>query len=148
MFATDSPQNLLYEQSAFSLVDSVLDGYNGTIFAYGQTGCGKTHTMMGTNTEEGKGIIPRTFSQIMTITKSDNSKTHLIRCSFIEIYNEEIHDLLGKDIKARMELKESPDKGIFVKDLTEVKVDNTEIMQKYMEIGFSNRAVRATNMNN
>ena len=82
-----------------------MDGYNGTIFAYGQTGCGKTHTMMGTNTEEGKGIIPRTFSQIMTLTKSDNSKTHLIRCSFIEIYNEEIHDLLGKDIKARMELK-------------------------------------------
>jgi hypothetical protein len=89
-------------------VDNVLDGYNGTIFAYGQTGCGKTHTMMGNNTEEGKGIIPRTFSQIMTITKSDSTKTHLIRCSFIEIYNEEIHDLLGKDIKAKMELKESP----------------------------------------
>lgn len=80
----------------------MLDGYNGTIFAYGQTGCGKTHTMMGTATEEGKGIIPRTFNQIMTITKNDTSKTHLIRCSFIEIYNEEIHDLLGKDIKARM----------------------------------------------
>jgi len=63
---------------------------------------------MGNNTEEGKGIIPRTFSQIMTITKSDSTKTHLIRCSFIEIYNEEIHDLLGKDIKAKMELKESP----------------------------------------
>lgn len=47
-----------------------------------------------------------------------------------------------------MELKESPDKGIFVKDLTEIKVDNTEVMQKYMELGFSNRAVRATNMNN
>ncbi len=89
-------------------MDNVLDGYNGTIFAYGQTGCGKTHTMMGNNTEEGKGIIPRTFSQIMTITKSDSTKTHLIRCSFIEIYNEEIHDLLGKDIKAKMELKESP----------------------------------------
>ncbi len=62
--------------------------------------------MMGSpDNEEGKGIIPRTFSQIMTLTKSDASKTHLIRCSFIEIYNEEIHDLLGKDIKARMELK-------------------------------------------
>lgn len=51
VFATDSSQTLIYEQSAFSLVDNVLDGYNGTIFAYGQTGCGKTHTMMGTNTE-------------------------------------------------------------------------------------------------
>lgn len=108
MFAPDALQSLIYEQSAFSLVDSVLDGYNGTIFAYGQTGCGKTHTMMGLSTEEGKGIIPRTFSQIMTITKSDTSKTHLVRCSFIEIYNEEIHDLLSKDTKAKMDLKESP----------------------------------------
>ena len=64
--------------------------------------------MMGTSSQQGKGIIPRTFSQIITITKNDNSKTHLIRCSFIEIYNEEIHDLLGKDIKAKMDLKESP----------------------------------------
>ena len=125
MFGADCAQSLIYEQSAFSLVDNVLDGYNGTIFAYGQTGCGKTHTMMGTNeSEESKGIIPRTFSQIITITKNDTAKTHLIRCSFIEIYNEEIHDLLGKDTKARMELKESPEKGIFVKDLTQIQVDN------------------------
>ena len=58
---------------------------------------------MGLNDfEENRGIIPRTFSQIVTITKNDSEKTHLIRCSFIEIYNEEIHDLLGKDIKAKM----------------------------------------------
>lgn len=50
VFAPDALQSLIYEQSAFSLVDNVLDGYNGTIFAYGQTGCGKTHTMMGTET--------------------------------------------------------------------------------------------------
>lgn len=49
VFAPDCAQSLIYEQSAFSLVDNVLDGYNGTIFAYGQTGCGKTHTMMGSN---------------------------------------------------------------------------------------------------
>lgn len=84
----------------------------------------------------------------MTITQSDSSKTHLIRCSFIEIYNEEIHDLLSKDIKARMELKESQDKGIHVKDLTQIKVTDTATMKKYMEIGFNNRATRATNMNN
>ena len=148
MFAPDCPQNLIYEQSAFSLVDSVLDGYNGTIFAYGQTGCGKTHTMMGSNeSEEARGIIPRTFQQIVTITKNDTSKTHLIRCSFIEIYNEEIHDLLAKDTKARMELKESPDKGVFVKDLLMIEVDGIAKMEQYMEIGFKSRAVRATNMN-
>ncbi len=49
VFPPDCAQSLIYEQSAFSLVDNVLDGYNGTIFAYGQTGCGKTHTMMGSN---------------------------------------------------------------------------------------------------
>lgn len=88
VFSTESAQSLIYEQSAFSLVDNVLDGYNGTIFAYGQTGCGKTHTMMGSNeSEESRGIIPRTFSQIVTITKNDTGKTHLIRCSFLEIYN-------------------------------------------------------------
>ena len=121
MFGADCAQSLIYEQSAFSLVDNVLDGYNGTIFAYGQTGCGKTHTMMGTNeSEESKGIIPRTFSQIITITKNDTAKTHLIRCSFIEIYNEEIHDLLSRDAKAKMDLKESPEKGLFVKDLLQL----------------------------
>lgn len=125
VFSAESSQSYIYEQSAFSLVENVLDGYNGTIFAYGQTGCGKTHTMMGgTDSEEARGIIPRTFSQIITITKNDTSKTHLIRCSFIEIYNEEIHDLLSKDIKAKMELKESPDKGIFIKDLTQIQVDS------------------------
>jgi kinesin family protein 3/17 len=50
VFGIDSLQSSIYEQSAFSLVDNVLDGYNGTIFAYGQTGCGKTFTMMGTST--------------------------------------------------------------------------------------------------
>ena len=75
--------------------------------------------MMGSSeSEESKGIIPRTFHQIITLTNSQTDKKHLVRCSFIEIYNEEIHDLLGKDIKARMELKESPDKGVFVKDLS------------------------------
>lgn len=88
VFGPDSPQSLIYEQSAFSLVDNVLEGYNGTIFAYGQTGCGKTFTMMGgQDREQARGIIPRTFQQIITITKNDTAKAHLIRCSFIEIYN-------------------------------------------------------------
>lgn len=89
VFASDSLQSVIYEETAFSLVDSVIEGYNGTIFAYGQTGCGKTHTMMGSNdNESNKGIIPRTFSQIITFTNSESEKKHLVQCSFIEIYNE------------------------------------------------------------
>lgn len=55
--------------------------------------------------------------------------------------------MLGKDTKAKMELKESPDKGIFVKDLNQIQVDSITKMEQYMDIGFKNRATRATNMN-
>lgn len=73
VFGSDSLQSYIYEQTAFSLVDSVIEGYNGTIFAYGQTGCGKTHTMMGSSeSEESRGIIPRTFSQIINFTNSES----------------------------------------------------------------------------
>lgn len=70
-----------------------------------------------------------------------------MQCSFIEIYNEEIHDLLGKNIKAKMDLKESPDKGVFIKDLTMTIVKTTAEMERLMDIGFKNRAVRETAMN-
>ena len=118
-FGPEHSQEAIYEESAFPLVESVVEGYNGTIFAYGQTGCGKTHTMLGlpANPKE-KGIIPRTFSHIMNIVNSSIKKQFLVRCSYMEIYNEEIHDLLGKDCKFRMELKESPERGVFIKDLT------------------------------
>ena len=62
MYDDDSTQQNVYNESAFPIVESVLEGYNGTIFAYGQTGCGKTHTMTGTDTD--KGIIPKAFEHI------------------------------------------------------------------------------------
>lgn len=99
------------------------------------------------NDEMEKGIIPRTFSHIINIVESANDKNFLVRCSYMEIYNEEIHDLLGKDVKARMELKESPDKGVFVKDLTKNVVKSTAEMEKWMNIGTDNRSVAATAMN-
>ena len=98
----------MYEQTAFSLVDQVIEGYNGTIFAYGQTGCGKTYSMIGDpKSEEYKGLIPRTFGHIMGMINASDQKQFLVRCSYIEIYNEDIHDLLSKDCKARRDLKES-----------------------------------------
>lgn len=98
--------------------------------------------------EELKGIIPRTFTQIQTIidTNTDTKKKFLVRCSFLEIYNEEIRDLLGKDHKARLELKESQG-SVSVKDLTMVTVKTAQDMDKYMTLGQSNRSVGATAMN-
>ena len=86
----------------------MLEGYNGTVFAYGQTGCGKTHSMVGVPESESlQGIIPRCFGHVLKSISDAKNKEFLLRCSFLEIYNEEIHDLLG-DPKVKLELKESP----------------------------------------
>jgi hypothetical protein len=85
----------VYDESAFPIVESVLKGYNGTIFAYGQTGCGKTHTMSGT--PENKGIIPKAFDHIFgCIDDAEDNKKFLVRCSYLEIYKEKIRDLLSQ----------------------------------------------------
>jgi kinesin family protein 3/17 len=69
---------MVYDESAFPIVESVLEGYNGTIFAYGQTGCGKTHTMSGT--PEDKGIIPKAFDHIFgCIDAANDQKKFLVR---------------------------------------------------------------------
>ena len=74
-----------------SLVDSVLNGFNGTIFAYGQTGTGKTFTMEGVRTQESlKGVIPRSFDHIFTHISRTKDEQYLIRASYLEIYQEEI----------------------------------------------------------
>ena len=78
----------MYSKTAYGLVENVLLGYNGTIFAYGQTGCGKTHSMVGkVNVDELQGIIPRSFGHILSSISNAKDKEFLIRCSFIEIYN-------------------------------------------------------------
>lgn len=88
IFGLNAAQVSIYEQTAFNLVESVVEGYNGTIFAYGQTGCGKTFTMMGVpDSNELKGIVPRTFSHIMNIIESTKEKKFLVQCSYLEIYN-------------------------------------------------------------
>ena len=77
-----------------------MQGYNGTIFAYGQTGTGKTFTMEGVaDKAELKGIIPRSIEWIFNSIKSYSDQNFLVRVSFVEIYNEEVIDLLNKNIK-------------------------------------------------
>lgn len=83
-----SKQKDLYEQTARPLVDSVLEGFNGTIFAYGQTGTGKTFTMEGIRSQpELRGIIPSSFAHIFDSIKKSESRQFLVRASYLEIYN-------------------------------------------------------------
>lgn len=77
--------------------------------------------MMGLKDDpEERGIIPNAFEHIFTYIDAieNRAKKFLVRCSYLEIYNEEVRDLLGKDVDKRLDLKEDPNKGVFVKDLT------------------------------
>ena len=93
----------------------VLEGYNATVFAYGQTGCGKSFTMQGVpDSVQHKGIIPRAFEHIFEAIETSENVKYLVHASYLEIYNEEIRDLLGKDVKRRLDLKEHPERGLYV----------------------------------
>ena len=143
-----STQKQFYEESCYPLVESVMEGFNGTIFAYGQTGCGKTWTMMGPPAPlELRGVIPSSFDHIFENIKTTTDCEFLVRCSYLEIYNEEIRDLLGDDPKARCELKEDPNKGVYVKGLSNVVVNDEATINKVMEKGLKHRTTGATLMN-
>jgi kinesin family protein 3/17 len=80
-------QELIFNQTAKPILESVMEGYNGTIFAYGQTGTGKTYTMEGEDNQQEKGIIPRSIDWIFSNIKSYTNQQFLVRVSFVEIYN-------------------------------------------------------------
>uniref|UniRef100_A0A668U2G8 Kinesin-like protein n=1 Tax=Oreochromis aureus TaxID=47969 RepID=A0A668U2G8_OREAU len=149
VFGPDSKQLDVYNLTARPIIDSVLEGYNGTIFAYGQTGTGKTFTMEGVRAVPGlRGIIPNSFAHIFGhIAKAEGDTRFLVRVSYLEIYNEEVRDLLGKDQMQRLEVKERPDVGVYIKDLSGYVVNNADDMDRIMTLGHKNRSVGATNMN-
>ncbi|XP_074601505.1 kinesin-like protein KIF3A [Brevipalpus obovatus] len=139
IFGFQSSQIDVYTQSAKKIVDFMLQGYNGTIFAYGQTGTGKTFTA--------SGILFHAFAHVFAfMSKSARDTQFLLRASYYEIYNEEIRDLLNKNSKS-LELKESPQGGVYVKDLSCFVVNNLSELEKLKEIGDKQRAVASHNVN-
>jgi len=148
--ATSSHPPAAPRRHAARPADSVLRGFNGTIFAYGQTGAGKSHTMEGLiEPPELRGIIPNSFKHIFEHinANTDPNKQFLVRASYLEIYNEEIRDLLGKDPTARLELKENADREVYVKDLTAVVVKSFGEMDSVLQAGKKQRVTGATLMN-
>ena len=142
-------QRDIYTECASHIIENVLEGYNGTIFAYGQTGTGKTHTMTGVERDENEmGIMPRSFRDIFQKIEGDSEQTQfLIRASYLEIYNEEIRDLLSKNPKNKLDLHEKPDSGVYVKDLSYFAVKSVDEINDVLKIGMKNRSVGSTNMN-
>ena len=148
VFDTNSIQGDVFSEAAFSLVQSVMEGYNGTIFAYGQTGCGKTWTMEGSRQDpEQSGITPRCFRQIFAsiAANEDPKKQFLVQASYLEIYNEEVKDLLA-DSKTRLSIKEDSKRGIFVSGLSQHTVTSEEHITLLTEKGSKARTVGATLM--
>jgi kinesin family protein 3/17 len=94
-----------------------------------------------------RGIIPNAFDHIFSHISRTTQKKWLVRVSYLEIYNEEIKDLLGKDTKKKLELKENPETGVYVKDLSSYVVKSVEEIDNLMTKGNKNRAVGATLMN-
>ncbi|VDP14865.1 unnamed protein product, partial [Onchocerca flexuosa] len=143
-----SKQLDLYDETFRHLVDSVLEGFNGTIFAYGQTGTGKTFTMEGVHDDpELRGVIPNAYHHIFQHIAQSRNQQYLVRASYLEIYQEEIRDLLASDPKIRLELKERPDVGVYVKDLSSFVTKSVEEIEHVMSVGHANRTVGRTNMN-
>ncbi|XP_013855241.1 kinesin-like protein KIF3C [Austrofundulus limnaeus] len=151
VYDASSKQRDLYDESVRPLIDSVLAGFNGTIFAYGQTGTGKTYTMQGAWLDpEKQGVIPNAFDHIFThISRSQPDKQYLVRASYLEIYREEIRDLLDPNHgnTRGLELRESPETGVYVQDLTSCVCKSIKEIEEVMNVGNQARAVGATDMN-
>ena len=118
--------------------------------AYGQTASGKTYTMQGQNRSDSalKGIIPRMVETVFDYKRrSPDHVDFLVKISIIEIYMEELRDLLNIKDKRKLKIRNSNSRGVFVENLTEVYVSSPEEVYKYIRIGNKNRSVGKTNMN-
>ena len=145
-----SIQEEIYLETSFPIVENVLEGYNGTIFAYGQTGTGKTHTIAGLDLPGEEGILPRAFDTVFNHIKIQQQKRqYLVRASYLEIYKEEIRDLLSSkgNFEHKLELHEKKDAGVYVKDLSTTVVSDAKGLAHVLKIGNGNRTTAATEMN-
>jgi len=141
-------QTQVYDSTAKSIVKDVLSGYNGTIFAYGQTSSGKTHTMEGIIDDPNmQGIIPRIVNDIFNhiYSMEENLEFH-IKVSYFEIYLDKCRDLLDPS-KVNLAVHEDKDHQVYVKGATERFVSSPEEVYEVLEEGKSNRHVAVTNMN-
>ncbi|XP_056376563.1 kinesin-like protein KIF15 isoform X2 [Hyla sarda] len=152
----DATQESVFSSVAKNIVESCMNGYNGTIFAYGQTGSGKTFTMLGPSDSDNfthnlRGVIPRSFEYLFFLInrekeKAGDGKSFLCKCSFIEIYNEQIFDLL-ESASAGLCLREHIKKGVFVVGAVEQVVTSAAEAYQVLSTGWRNRRVASTSMN-
>ena len=147
IFPPTSTQEDIYSFGVKGIIDSVLDGYNGTVLAYGQTSSGKTYTMQGEmSSTHTQGIIPRMISHVFNFIHEQEGTEFMIKVSMIEIYQEKIRDLLDIS-RVNLQIREDTIKGIYVDGCSERYVGCPGDVLAALELGSNNRAQAATNMN-
>ncbi|CCF59016.1 hypothetical protein KAFR_0F04210 [Kazachstania africana CBS 2517] len=150
LFDDDSTQEQIFEDTTRPLLDSVLDGFNGTVFAYGATGCGKTYTINGTS--EDPGIIFRTmnelFGKIEILLQDSNRSKIEISLSYLEIYNETIRDLLKPETPSKkLIIREDQNSKISVTNLSYHRPENVQDVIDLVIRGNLNRSSSPTEAN-
>lgn len=147
IFDSNSTQREIFDEVGSSVIDSVMNGYNGTMMAYGQTSSGKSFTMSGVlEDNELKGIIPRIVEKIYLIIASNDTVEYNIKVSLCEIYQEKLKDLLDTS-KTNLNIREEKSKGVYIENLTEEDAHSTESVMNIIKKGINNRIVSSTNMN-
>ena len=146
-FDENATQQEVYQYTTSSLIKNVLDGYNSTVFAYGATGSGKTYTMVGDG--EKPGIMVRAISDLFTMVYQTNSEKqqYQIQISYVEIYNENIIDLLADGNSGKIDVLNDPQKGVVLMGTKFVTVKSASEAFKYLLQGNKTRKEDATNHN-
>ncbi|CAA0833219.1 Kinesin-like protein KIN12B [Striga hermonthica] len=151
-----SKQIDIFELVGAPLVENCLAGFNSSVFAYGQTGSGKTYTIWGASTalleEEQQGLAPRVFRRLFEriaeeqTRQADRQLVYMCRCSFLEIYNEQITDLLDPSQK-NLQIREDVKTGVYVENLREECVTSMKDVSQLLLKGLSNRKTSSTRVN-
>ncbi|XP_069382380.1 kinesin-like protein KIF1B isoform X28 [Paralichthys olivaceus] len=143
-------QNLVFNDIGKEMLQHAFEGYNVCIFAYGQTGAGKSYTMMGKQEEGQEGIIPMLCEDLFEKINDDCNKDELsysVEVSYMEIYCERVRDLLNPKNKGNLRVREHPLLGPYVEDLSKLAVTSYTDIADLMDAGNKARTVAATNMN-
>ncbi|XP_036376863.1 kinesin-like protein KIF1A isoform X2 [Megalops cyprinoides] len=143
-------QQQVYRDIGEEMLLHAFEGYNVCIFAYGQTGAGKSYTMMGKQEKDQQGIIPQLCEDLFTKindSNNDNSMSYSVEVSYMEIYCERVRDLLNPKNKGNLRVREHPLMGPYVEDLSKLAVTSYNDIQDLMDSGNKARTVAATNMN-
>ena len=148
-FDEKTPQESIFKSTTKLLIDGVMNGYNATVFAYGATGTGKTYTMIGTPTSP--GLMVQTVEEFFVKVRANSDKKFTVKLSYLEVYNELIHDLLrgggSNPEAAKLDLREDVAEGVKVAGLCAKEASTTDEVMELLRQGNQHRTMEPTHAN-